>query len=112
MENEDIAAVCHEANRALQIISNDPAPSPLWVDAPEWQRASAIEGVARARAGETPEQLHQSWCQFKENDGWVYGPTKDESAKTHPCLVEYGELPAEQRIKDHLFAAIVSALSE
>lgn len=111
MNNESIAQVCHEANRALQLISGDPAPSPCWDDAPEWQRASAIEGVAKARAGHGPEQLHESWCEFKVADGWIYGMVKDEVAKTHPCLVDYSELPPEQRIKDDVFAGIVKALT-
>lgn len=106
-----IARVCHDANRAWQIATDDPAVSPLWDDAPEWQRASAIQGVRKSLDGATAEQLHQDWCSFKTDDGWVYGPVKDETAKTHPCLVPYGELPDEQRRKDALFAAIVAALT-
>lgn len=110
MNHEKIASVCHEANRAIQIATNDQNPSPHWLDAPEWQRASAIEGVAKAIAGETPEQLHESWCEFKWADGWIHGPFKDEEIKTHPCLVDYDDLPAEQKAKDHVFSAIVNAL--
>lgn len=107
----DIARVCHDANRAWQIGSGDPAVSPAWDDAPEWQKASAIDGVHKAIHGASGERLHQDWCDFKTDDGWVYGPVKDETAKTHPCLVPYSELPAEQRRKDDLFAAIVAALT-
>lgn len=107
----DVARVCHDANRAWQIATGDPAVSPPWDDAPEWQRASAIEGVRKALEGATGEQLHQDWCDFKTDDGWVYGDVKDETAKTHPCLVPYSELPVEQRRKDALFAAIVAALT-
>jgi hypothetical protein len=103
-----IARVCHEANRALQVLQGDPAVSPAWDDAPDWQCASAADGVVQALAGATPEQLHESWCEFKRADGWTYGPVKDAGARTHPCLVPYAELPAAQR----LFAAIVAALSE
>ena len=112
MHINNIARVCHEANRALQLIQDDPHPSPHWVSAPGWQRASAIDGVIAAQNGATPEELHQSWCDFKEADGWVYGHAKDEAVKTHPCLVPYLDLPAEQITKDHLFAAIVKALSQ
>lgn len=111
MRAESIAQVCHEANRALQLISNDPSPSPHWEDAPEWQRASAIEGVEKAMNNVTPEELHDSWCDFKVADGWVWGEVKDDKAKTHPCLVPYDELPYVQRVKDHVFAAIVNELS-
>lgn len=106
----DIAQVCHEANRALQIAAGDPAPSPHWDAAPQWQRDSAVDGVAKALSGATPEQLHESWCDFKTKDGWVHGPVKDEATKTHPCLVPYDQLPADQRTKDDLFAAIVTTL--
>jgi hypothetical protein len=50
------------------------------------------------------------WCAQKENDGWVYGPQKDAVAKTHPCLVPYEQLSADQRKKDRLFFAIVPAV--
>lgn len=111
MDNHEIARVCHEANRALQIIQVDPAPSPAWDDAPAWQRESAVAGVASARAGDSPEGLHRSWCQHKVADGWIYGKVKDVDHKTHPCLVEYVELPDEQKAKDQLFAAVVWALT-
>lgn len=106
---EDIARVCHEANRAWCEANGDHS-QPLWDDAPEWQRKSALIGVEGALGGNTPEQSHESWLAVKEADGWVYGEVKDPEAKTHPCFVPYNELPAEQRVKDHLFVAIVSTL--
>ncbi len=53
---------------------------------------------------------HNSWLQEKIEDGWVYGPIKDATAKTHPCIVPYEQLPPEQQKKDALFSAIVNAL--
>jgi len=111
VKTEDIARVCHEANRALQAIQGDPTPSPAWNDAPDWQTNSAVEGVVKAIDGQGPEQLHESWCDFKRNDGWMFGDVKDVDAKTHPCLVPYADLPDDQKIKDHVFGAIVRVLS-
>ena len=111
MNTLDIARVCHEANRAVQLATGERNISPHWELAPEWQRASAVEGVEKALAGFTAEQLHESWCQFKVSGGWVFGPIKDDVALTHPCLVPYADLPAEQKSKDVLFRAIVSALA-
>jgi hypothetical protein len=108
MTNEHIAHVVHEANRAYCVTVDDRSQI-AWDDAPEWQRASAIEGIEKAKNGATPEQLHESWCAFKIADGWTHGDVKDADAKTHPCLVPYADLPAEQRVKDHLFRAIVEA---
>jgi hypothetical protein len=110
-EVEQIARVCHEANRAWCEANGDTS-QPAWDDAPEWQRSSALAGVEGALGGNTPEQSHESWSALKMSEGWVYGDTKDPEAKTHPCLVSYADLPPEQRVKDHLFIAVVAALSE
>jgi hypothetical protein len=107
---EDVARVCHEANRALQLATGDPTPSPAWDDAPDWQRVSALNGIQAALSGATPEQLHEEWCQEKAAGGWVYGETKDAEARTHPCMVAYADLPVGQQAKDAVFGAIVGAL--
>lgn len=110
---EDIAKVCHEANRAYCASLGDTSHEP-WDKAPEWQKKSAIEGVKfkllNPHAG--PDASHASWARQKLADGWVYGPKKDPDAKppTHPCLVQFVELPKEQQMKDHLFLGIVKAL--
>lgn len=108
---EAIARVCHEANRAYCRELRDES-QPSWDDAPAWQKESAIAGVGRCLddAAITSEQLHEAWSRDKLEAGWVFGMVKDPLAKTHPCLVPYGELPAEQRAKDALFGAICRAL--
>ncbi|MDJ0404044.1 RyR domain-containing protein [Rhodococcus erythropolis] len=107
----DIARTCHEANRAVQLATGELDVSPHWDMAPDWQRASAVEGVHAALNGATPEELHESWSASKLSDGWVFGPVKDAVVKTHPCLIPYAELPEGQKTKDRLFRAVVSALA-
>lgn len=41
---EDIASVCHEANRAYCRTLGDFSQGP-WISAPDWQKQSAIAGV-------------------------------------------------------------------
>ncbi len=106
---ENIARVCHEANRAFCEATGD-LSQPTWVDAPEWQTRSAIKGVAGVLAGNGPEESHKSWLVEKAATGWKYGEIKDPEAKTHPCFLPYDELPPEQKLKDHLFVGIVDAL--
>lgn len=108
---EQIARVCHEANRAWCAANGDLSQL-SWEEAPAWQRDSAILGTVGALAGNTPEQSHESWLAEKRRTGWVFGPVKDPDAKTHPCMVTYDELPPEQRVKDHLFVAVVNALAD
>jgi hypothetical protein len=109
---EAIARVCHEANRAYALaIGEDPSTVyGSWDDAPEAIRESARIGVQKALDGATPRELHESWCATKRRDGWTFGKVRNNETKEHPCLVEYYNLPEEQRQKDALFAAIVGAL--
>lgn len=115
MNIEDIARVCHEANRAYCLALGDTSQL-AWNEAPEWQRNSAISGVkahmdahASGRTP-TPSWSHDLWLAQKVSEGWKYGPVKDAEKKEHPCCVPYDDLPIEQRRKDYLFGAIVRAL--
>jgi hypothetical protein len=104
------AIAAHEVNRAYcRSIGDDSQVS--WDDAPQWQKDSAIEGVAGVLDGNTPEQSHEGWLKHKTENGWVYGPTKDPEAKTHPCMLPYAELPPEQKRKDTLFVTVVRAMA-
>ena len=111
---ERIARTCHEANRAYCIAIGDASQLP-WDDAPDWQRTSAINGVLFhiENPGAKPSASHENWMAEKVAAGWVYGEFKDPDATppTHPCLVEYDRLPIDQRAKDHIFGAIVAALT-
>jgi len=108
-----VAEVCHEANRAYCATIGDMS-QPAWVDAPDWQRESAIKGVRfhNENPNASPSASHEEWAKLKWEDGWKYGPVKDAEKKTHPCLLPYGQLPVEQRQKDYLFRAIVHAFAE
>lgn len=112
MNIEDIAKVCHEANRAYCQTLGDNSQS-AWEEAPDWQRQSAINGVefhmVKPEAG--PSGSHESWMAQKLEEGWKYGPVKDPDKKEHPCMVPYEELPLEQQRKDYIFTGIVKALT-
>lgn len=108
---EQIAQVCHEANRGYQLAHpTEGIPvAPPWTVFPENEREGVRQGVKAALQGATPEELHRSWCDLKEAEGWIYGPVKSAAALTHPCLVAYDDLAPEQRQKDELFRAIVGS---
>lgn len=104
---DNIARVCHEANRAYCSTLGDNSQLP-WDSAPAWQRESARMGVDLHLMGDFgPEASHISWMKQKTDEGWVYGEKKDPEAKTHHCIKPFAELPLEQQIKDHLFRGIV-----
>ena len=107
-----IARVCHEANRAWCEINGDESQRP-WALADGWQTQSAIRGVMfRLENPRAPDSAtHDAWSADKISEGWRYGEVKDPSARTHPCLVPFDELPAEQRMKDVLFGALVRSMA-
>ena len=111
LNQEEIARVCHEVNRAYCQSLGDNS-QPKWEDAPEWQRASARMGVDLHCMGDFgPEASHLSWMKQKLEENWVYGEVKDPEAKTHPCLVPFEQLPREQQAKDFIFRGVVHALT-
>ena len=59
-----------------------------------------------------PSASHDSWLKQKKADGWKWGPEKNPDKKEHPCCLPYEQLPADQRMKDYLFGAIVKAFYE
>ena len=108
---DDIARVCHEANRALCATQGDFAHE-SWTNSEMWVKDSARAGVSHAlmSPNTTAAEFHEHWMDSKFRDGWKFGTTKDSVARTHPCLVPWSELPSEHRAKDKLFLAIVAAL--
>lgn len=117
MQVEDVARICHEANKAYCFGIGDTS-QPSWEDAPEWQKQSAVKGVefhlVALRAGNrpSPSASHEAWLNEKRRDrgGWKWGPVKNPDTMEHPCFLPYDELPPEQRGKDYVFAGIVESL--
>jgi len=83
-----------------------------WEEAPEWLKNSVLDGVLLRL--NNPELLvsaqHDSWREKKVRDGWIFGEVKDAEKKTHPCLVDFCDLPEEQKAKDFLFKDVVLGL--
>ena len=106
---EDIASVCHEANRAFCLTIGDNSQLP-WDECADWQRQSSIDGVEFfiENPDSTPEDMHQAW--MKEKKGWKYGTVKDSDKKTHPSFLPYDQLSTEEKLKDSLFQNICRTL--
>jgi hypothetical protein len=112
MTIEQIAQICHEANRGLCAATGDYSQK-YWAEADPWQRDSAISGVHFAiNNPDAPDSAQRdAWMAEKIAQGWVYGETKDADKKIHPCLVPFHLLPPEQQAKDTLFRGVAKALA-
>jgi hypothetical protein len=113
MNDEQIAKVAHEVNRAYCESLGD-VSQPCWEEAPDWQRLSAINGVVfhRANPNAGAEHSHNEWLKEKEASGWKLGPVKCSVKKEHPCFMSYELLPPDQKAKDFIFRGVVNALAE
>lgn len=46
------------------------------------------------------KNVHEVWAQTRIEQGWTYGPQRNDAEKKHPCLVPYDELPEEEKDYD------------
>lgn len=51
-------------------------------------------------AEQMAENVHEIWAATRIEQGWIYGPERNDSLKHHPCLVPYSELPESEKVYD------------
>jgi len=106
-----IAKVARDTNVAYTRGLGDMTVVP-WDEETEENKMALVQAVlGRLRFRHDPKAQHEQWVASKLADGWTYGAEKNVEAKTHPALVDYDDLPAEQKMKDYLFAAVVDSLA-
>lgn len=50
------------------------------------------------------ENAHDIWARARMDEGWVYGPVRNDSLKQHPDLVPYSQLPDSEKEYDRIMA--------
>jgi hypothetical protein len=51
------------------------------------------------------EHLHDVWAERRIAEGWIYGLSRNDGKKEHPCLIPYTELPESEKEYDRAAAA-------
>ena len=46
------------------------------------------------------ENTHEVWSKGRMEEGWTYGPVRNDELKQHPCLIPYSELPESEKEYD------------
>lgn len=46
------------------------------------------------------KSTHDNWACQRLQDGWTYGPHRDDTLKTHPSLIPYEQLPEREKVYD------------
>lgn len=50
------------------------------------------------------ENAHDIWARARMDEGWTYGPVRNDQLKQHPDLVLYSQLPDSEKEYDRLMA--------
>lgn len=62
--------------------------------------ALALEPHHRALIEALTEHVHDVWARKRLDEGWRYGPKRDDDAKHHPGLVAFDALSAGEQDYD------------
>ena len=46
------------------------------------------------------ENTHEVWAEGRINEGWKYGPSRNDETKENPCLVPYDRLSESEKSYD------------
>ena len=46
------------------------------------------------------KNVHEVWSETRIQQGWTYGPERNDEQKAHPCLVPYEDLPEQEKEYD------------
>lgn len=53
---------------------------------------SLIESLAK--------NVHETWALERLNEGWTFGPERNDTLRQTPCLVPYEDLPEKEKEYD------------
>lgn len=69
-------------------------PSPI--DTSDIQLSDDLEILIEEMA----KNVHEVWAKSRIDQGWTYGPERNDILKQHPCLIPYEELPDVEKAYD------------
>lgn len=49
---------------------------------------------------ELARNVHDIWAIGRINEGWTWGPVRNDELKQHPCLIPYADLPESEKEYD------------
>ncbi len=49
---------------------------------------------------EMARNVHEVWAKNRMEEGWTYGPVRDDTKKETPCMVAYDELSESEKEYD------------
>lgn len=101
IEKEDFLKAWAKSGYYLVTASNKPNgynPQPISVE--DIDLSADLEDLTEAIA----ENAHDIWARARMDEGWTYGPKRDDVRKRHPDLVPYAQLPESEKEYDRIMA--------
>ena len=75
-------------------MQNNYIPEPLYID--DVNLPEELKPLTEMLA----KNVHEVWAKARIDQGWTYGPQRNDELKTHPCLIPYELLPDEEKDYD------------
>lgn len=97
----DFIEVWRKSGNYLVTASEDTAGyDPQPIDVADIELDANLEELTEAIA----ENAHDIWARARMDEGWTYGPVRDDAKKQHPDLVPYTQLPDSEKEYDRIMA--------
>lgn len=81
-----------------------PSPTQPWSPPPDVAASIEIPDFVEAALERLAERVHNRWAEKRIEEGWRWGPVRDDEARTTPNLVAYGELSEADKDLDRATA--------
>lgn len=89
------------SGRYMVVAGNESAVyNPAPINVAEVELDAELEELTEAIA----ENAHEIWARARMDEGWTYGPERDDTLKRHPDLVPYSRLPESEKEYDRIMA--------
>ena len=75
---------------------NDKQYTPKPIDTSDVELDDELKQLVKQLA----RNVHDNWSIGRINEGWTYGPERNDALKQNPCLVEYDDLPESEKDYD------------
>lgn len=89
-----------DSSRYLIIISDGEEYDPHPIDLTDVEISDDLIELREAIA----ENAHEVWAYNRKQEGWTYGPERDDQKKLHPDMIAYNQLPESEKLYDREMA--------
>lgn len=89
-----------DSSRYLIIISDGEEYEPHPIDLTDVEISDDLIELREAIA----ENAHEVWAYNRKQEGWTYGPERDDQKKLHPDMIAYNQLPESEKLYDREMA--------